>query len=387
MNSIADAQALKQYLYKMRKYFHENPELAHQELNTRDMIVDEIKKMNVDYKIVGRNSVIAYINPKKKNKVLGFVVGMDALAITETGKCDYPSKIKGKAHLCGHDIEMAILLSVLQALKHRERSIKGQVVVIFEQASEIYDGAQTIIESNVLPKFDYIYSLHAIASLNYNQASIRKGPRFKGNDVISIQWEGVVSHSAKTTATIDALFAASLFTCNIQSNLTMALSSNNDATITVTNINGGVSSSTIGRYCETTLNIRYDNEDSRQCAYQVINNFLRSIKIQHKIDTQIQLLHKTSPVINDEQAVELANDAINSLSSIYDNTRLRALNVSDSFAAYLSHYPGALGLYGVGFIDQPNYYNHHEYFNACEDGFDRALSWHLQIIYQYFNLT
>lgn len=384
MNSITDAHALKQYLFKMRKIFHEYPEVAHQEINTKNTIIKELNKMKVDYELVGRNSIVAYINRNKHNKVLGFVTGMDALAIDETGQCAYPSKIAGKAHLCGHDIEMAILLSMLSVLKHRERTIKGQVVVIFEEASEEYSGLRPIFDSNVLPHIDYIYSLHAISSLNYNQASIRKGPRFKGNDVVSIVWQGIVSHSAKTSTTIDAVFVAALFTSNIQNNLTMALPSNSYASITVTKINGGSSISTIGYHCETILNIRYDHEESRQCAYQVINNYLHSIKIQHKIETTLQILRCTKPVINDEQAVLLALQAMHQLEDIIEESRLRALNESDSFAAYLDYYQGAIGLYGVGFVDKENYYNHHEYFNACEDGFVSSLAWHLEIVYQYF---
>jgi metal-dependent amidase/aminoacylase/carboxypeptidase family protein len=43
------------YLIKMRRYFHMNPELSNKEFETRKTIISELEKMGVEYRLAGSN--------------------------------------------------------------------------------------------------------------------------------------------------------------------------------------------------------------------------------------------------------------------------------------------------------------------------------------------
>lgn len=43
------------YLIKMRRYFHMNPELSNKEFETRKTIISELEKMGVEYRLAAGN--------------------------------------------------------------------------------------------------------------------------------------------------------------------------------------------------------------------------------------------------------------------------------------------------------------------------------------------
>ena len=56
------------YLIKMRRYFHMNPELSNKEFETRKTIISELEKMGVEYRLAAVTGLVAIIKGGKPGK-------------------------------------------------------------------------------------------------------------------------------------------------------------------------------------------------------------------------------------------------------------------------------------------------------------------------------
>jgi metal-dependent amidase/aminoacylase/carboxypeptidase family protein len=69
MKNIELAKKYQDYMVKMRRYFHENPELSSKEMNTMNVIGKELKNLGIDYVDIPAGGILATINgPDEKNK-------------------------------------------------------------------------------------------------------------------------------------------------------------------------------------------------------------------------------------------------------------------------------------------------------------------------------
>src|SRR5439155_5791393 len=68
----------------------------------------------------------------------------------------------GAAHLCGHDLHTAIGVGIAQVLARLRHRLTGRIVFVFQPAEETLEGAQAMLESDVLKRTApaEIYALH-----------------------------------------------------------------------------------------------------------------------------------------------------------------------------------------------------------------------------------
>ena len=75
-------QEISDYVVRMRRYFHEYPELSWQEEHTSQRIQEELSAMDIPF-VRGRGtSVIATIQGALPGKMLGIRADIDALPVT-----------------------------------------------------------------------------------------------------------------------------------------------------------------------------------------------------------------------------------------------------------------------------------------------------------------
>ena len=113
----------------MRRYFHENPELSWEEVNTSKRIRKELEEMNIPYELVKDIGVIGHIKGKGEGKRLGIRADIDALPVKEETGLSFASKNEGVMHACGHDAHISILLGAAKILKIKKqlyRSLKQE---------------------------------------------------------------------------------------------------------------------------------------------------------------------------------------------------------------------------------------------------------------------
>ena len=92
---------------------------------------------------------------------------MDALPITELSGEEFTCT-SGNMHACGHDIHTAMLLTAARMLKEDEDHLQGTVKLMFQNAEEVFKGANGMIEHGILdnPKPDAAMAYHMMIGKN-----------------------------------------------------------------------------------------------------------------------------------------------------------------------------------------------------------------------------
>ena len=99
-----------------------------------------------------KGAVIAVIEGNRPGHTIGVRADMDCLPMNDRCGKDWVSQNEGYAHACGHDGHTTWLLGVARYLASH-RDFPGKVVLVFQPAEEISQGARTLIEAGLLEKY------------------------------------------------------------------------------------------------------------------------------------------------------------------------------------------------------------------------------------------
>ena len=115
MNILSEAKAEFAETVRLRRYFHEYPELSNEEEKTIAFLESYLKGLGLETVNVPDGGLLAILDSGKKGRTLLMRSDTDALPIKESEKnLQEPkaciSKIPGVSHACGHDGHMAMTL-------------------------------------------------------------------------------------------------------------------------------------------------------------------------------------------------------------------------------------------------------------------------------------
>jgi metal-dependent amidase/aminoacylase/carboxypeptidase family protein len=189
-------------LVKIRRNFHEHPELAGNEKRTSKIIAEYLSNLGLEVKKdVAGYGVVGILKGGKEGKNIAWRADMDALPNDFPDEVSYQSKVKGIQHGCGHDVHMAIGLGIAEVLAKNKESIKGTIYFIFQPEEETFVGAKNMVNSSLFSELniDEIYALH-VTALPVGQIMVRpdelyayqKRIQIKFNDKFSKEDAGIL---------------------------------------------------------------------------------------------------------------------------------------------------------------------------------------------------
>jgi len=187
-------------LTSFRPELHRTPELSGEEIATAKRISSALGELAPDRLVagLGGHGVAAVFDSGKEGPTVMFRAELDALPIEEASGAAWSSERPGKAHLCGHDGHMTILLA-LGRLLSRRRPKTGRCVLMFQPAEEDGSGARAVVAS---PDFgsirpDWAFAIHNEPGLPFGYVGIRPGLINCASRGLAISLRGRTSHAAE----------------------------------------------------------------------------------------------------------------------------------------------------------------------------------------------
>ena len=230
-------------LVKLRRELHQYPEVAYAEFKTSEIIVRELKKIDLHIKKgVAKTGVVGLLNKNKKGKTVALRADMDALPVTELTGLPYRSKNPGRMHACGHDVHMSCVIGAAKILSSLKDELPGKVKFIFQPSEEATPGgAYPMIKAGVLknPLVDGIFGLHCDSNIPVGKIGVKDGPMMAQADDFDITIIGKGGHGARPQDGVDAIVVASAVIQALQTISSRRISPLKPVVISVGVIEGG----------------------------------------------------------------------------------------------------------------------------------------------------
>ena len=199
---------------RLRRHFHQYPELALQEFQTSAFIQKYLEELGYQVRHVPPTGLIAE-HPCMKNREQMVVLRaeMDALPVQECTGLDYASRNEGCMHACGHDGILAVALTLAKILSG-QKDFPVAVRFLFEPAEEIGEGTVRMLDGGALDKdkgrkADGFLMFHYACDQPLGMA-VHKGQASAMIGKMEILIKGKSSHWCQAEKGIDSIYAAGL---------------------------------------------------------------------------------------------------------------------------------------------------------------------------------
>ena len=356
MNIKQLAEKYNDYIIKMRRHFHQNPELSWEEYNTTDFIEKELNSMGLKTtRFEGKTGVLAELKGAKPGKTLILRADIDALPVEEHTDLEF-------------------------------KSTNGNVKFLFQAAEETCHGAEYYVKQGVLNGADAIFGMHIWGTLDAPKINIEPGGRMASCDNFRITVKGKACHGSAPHLGVDAIVAAASIVMNLQTYVSRKNNSLNPLVISIGTINGGQKFNIIADKVVMEGTVR---TFSRELRSQIENNMKTIIENTAKAldaEANLEYMYYPGPVINDEGLAKIVRNSAVKLYGEAGLAPLEKMTGSEDFAFYMEKIPGVFAFIGarnekIG----ASYTNHSDKFTADEESLHRGSALYAQFAYDFLN--
>jgi len=358
------AKEYEEEVIEWRRYFHMNPEIAWEEVETTKVIAEELEKLGYENIKIGfggtQCGVMADIG--SSGKTVALRADIDALPLSDEKDVPYKSKKAGVMHACGHDSHAAMLLGAAKILTRIKPDLKGKVRLLFQPAEEhgVKPGAQALIDGGALEGVSAAFGLHSISTIPAGEIQYRSGPFMAAADAWELVITGKGGHGSTPETSFDPNTATFQVGSALQNIVSREISPKDTAVISI----GGVKSSSyvfniipervemIG--CVRTF-CREVQDHIEEAMRRIVNGVSESMRC--KADLKY---NRVIPVTsNDPVTTELAKSVAESLLGADKVKESGLLMGSEDFSYFGRIVPAVYFNLGVGNQDKKSDFPHH----------------------------
>ena len=359
-------------LVRLRRHFHENPELGFGEFRTSAHIADLMEGLGLEVRrSVAQTGVVALLRGGKPGKTVAIRADIDALPVQELNDVPYKSKTPGKMHACGHDVHITAAIGAAMLLAQHRESLAGNVKFIFQPAEETPGGAEPMIQDGALenPKVDAIVGGHVWGSLDSGVVEVLPGPIMASSDIIRLTIHGKGGHAAQPHTTIDPIVIGSEIVGALQKIVSRQTDPTEAAVISICLFRAGDTFNVIPNSAYLEGTVRTLNNTLRQEISQKIESVIRGITESYGATYELDYTFSYPATINDPGVTEsVRQSAAKILGAENVRTAARASMGAEDFAYFLLAVPGTYIRVGVRNAAKGITHDmHHPQFNVDED--------------------
>ena len=331
----------------LRRWLHGHAELAFQEVETAQKIVEELKRLHIPCEYPGQGGgVIGRIGADPSQPTVALRAEMDALPGHELTGLEYASRHDGRMHACGHDAHMTMVLSA--AAKLVAHPPPGNVVLIFQPAEERGGGSRTMIEAGALQGVDAIFAGHVTQEWETGKIMVLDGAMTSQSDRFRIRIEGRGGHGARPHEAIDAVVIAAMLITAMQTLVSRQTNPVHPSVITVGRIAAGSAPNVIAAEAELEGTIRTTHPPTRDHLHAGIRRMAEAMGELHDARVFVEVTPGYPPVVNTADEVELVRHTVREhFGADALVTGTHPSMGSEDFSFYLAEVPGAFVRFGA----------------------------------------
>ncbi|UNK42680.1 amidohydrolase [Luteimonas sp. S4-F44] len=359
------AAALQDRLVAWRRDLHRHPELGNQETRTAALVADHLQRLGLEPRTgIGPTGVVAVLKGGRPGPRIALRADMDALPVTErtdlpfasTARATYRGQEVGVMHACGHDMHVAILMGVAQALAEHRDQLAGEVVFVFQPAEEGPPepgetfGAQRMLDEGAFAdgKPDAILGLHVWAGLHTGQIGFRSGPSLASADEWALTITGKQTHGSRPWDGIDPITVGAQVLLATQSMLARQINTvNAPVVLTAGQFQSGVRFNIIPDDARLVGTLRtYDaavREDVIARFDRIASDYAHAAGATAKLD----VVNNAPATVNDPDLARRVLPALQAAVGTDNVLEMPLVTVAEDFSQFANVVPGAYFFVGT----------------------------------------
>ncbi|HML79533.1 M20 family metallopeptidase [Geobacter sulfurreducens] len=255
------------HLEALYKDVHAHPELSMQETRTAALVADWLRMAGYEVTTgVGKTGVVGLLRNGEGPTVM-LRADMDALPIEEATGLSYASQVtttdvEGKTvpvgHMCGHDMHVTWLAGAAALFAQARDPWRGTLMVVFQPGEETAQGAQAMIDDNLLERFPrpvVILGQHVMLGAAGDIAG-SAGPITAAADSLQIRLFGRGAHGSMPQASVDPVVMAAATVLRLQTVVSREVAATEAAVVTIGVLQAGTKENIIPDEAIIKLNVR-----------------------------------------------------------------------------------------------------------------------------------
>ena len=352
----AKVHRVADWVIRIRREFHQHPELGMEECWTSKTIAEHLYNMGIPHQAgVAKTGIVGIISGDKPGKTVALRADMDALPIQEQTGLDYASLYEGRMHACGHDAHVAILLGAAKVLNDNRDEFSGTVKLLFQPAEETDGGAKPMIEAGCMenPIVDYVLGLHVTPHIHAGQIWIKRGKLTASSDILQITVEGRSAHAAYPEEGIDAIVTAAQVISALQTIVSRNISPLNSGVLTLGTIHGGFKENIIADRVQISGTLRTLEPQVRSLIKERIHTIATGVCQSMGSRCTVEFKEGYMPIINHDLVMDhIEKTAVACLGKENIIPKEHPSMGVEDFSFFCQQAPGAFYYLGCGNLSQ-----------------------------------
>ena len=376
----------------LRREIHRHPELGLDNPDTQRRILDAISGLGLDiYTGEGLTSIVADLVGAHPGPTILLRADTDALPMVEESGEPFSSTVRGRAHACGHDAHVAMLVGAARILSEHRDELAGRVRFIFQPGEEGDGGARFMIEQGVTDGVDAAFALHVSPNIPVGFVACRPGPIMASTDDFVVKVKGKGGHASTPHFGNDPIPVACEMVGAIQTMVTRRIDAFNPAVVTVGKISAGSTFNVIPETAELLGTIRTVSDWTRMSVTAGFERVVRNIAAAHECEVELTMTPGYAVVRNDVSFVEFAKHTAEEVLGADKYFELPSpIMGAEDFGYILEKVPGAMAFLGVCPSDIENSLQapscHSNLMRINEDAMAHGIAMHVGIATRYLAL-
>ncbi|MDO5719443.1 MAG: M20 family metallopeptidase [Actinomycetaceae bacterium] len=341
--------AIAAQLIELRRELHQIPEPGLNLPLTAARIRQEIEALGLPFlqcrSATGFTAVLRGERPTNDARPLVLLrADMDALPIVEN--TSYPwASTNGNMHACGHDLHMAGLVGAMRALTHVRDQLAGDVIFMFQSGEEGHDGAQYMINENMLEAAgrlpDHAYALHVWASrFPSGFIGTKPGPIMASSDTLKITVRGRGGHGSAPHENLDPIPVAAQIILDTQVMIAREFSIFDPVVATCGQIHAGTAPNITPDTASLDYTLRAFNPDTRKRLVTRVSELARSTARSHDMRAEVEHVELYPVTVNADAEYSFVKSAVQQTFPGRWGLQAEPMAAAEDFSKILNQIPG-----------------------------------------------